>query len=244
MSDVVKARGKADAPAESFPDEEEQQDLYGGSEIKYEEQESYPSNESKKLGNGKIYNASIETLKTGEKVGSELSLVVSENLHGNENSETNVNEVKKTDRVRQEKDTMKMKFAAERSNQAKEETGKHENNHLSPPMKYRQYLPESGEDVYRYEGDLTVCPICKHQLFMPKHLPCLHTFCESCIGDYFQKLKGKFNSFRIRCPVCKEYQPGKRATVSANTVAHLLPTNHFLLNKIARKNMKTCIPCS
>lgn len=244
MSDVVKAQGNANAPAESFSDEEEQQDLYGGIEIKYEEQEPYTSYESRRLGNGKVYNATVKPSKTGENVGSELSLMETENLRGNENSGTKVNEVKKIERESQEKGHMRRKVAAERSNQTKEKTGKHENNHLSPSIKYRQYLPESGEDVYKYEGDLTVCPICKHELFMPKHLPCLHTFCESCIGDYFQKLKGKFNSFRIRCPVCKEYQPGKRATVPANTVAHLLPTNHFLLNKIARKNMKTCIPCS
>lgn len=73
--------------------------MYGGSEIKYEEYEFYLFNESKKLGNGKIFNVSIKMLKIGEKVGFELFLMVSENLYGNENSEMNVNEVKKIDCV-------------------------------------------------------------------------------------------------------------------------------------------------
>ena len=115
---------------------------------------------------------------------------------------------------------------------------------LPSVKQYRQYLPETEEDKYKYEGNLTICPICKQELSMPKHLPCLHTFCESCIADYFKLLKGKSNSFRIRCPTCKEYQPGKRVTVPASDIAHLLPTNHFLLNIIARKNMKNCVPCA
>lgn len=73
--------------------------MYGGSEIKYEEYEFYLFNESKKLGNGKIFNVSIKMLKIGEKVGFELFLMVIENLYGNENSEMNVNEVKKIDCV-------------------------------------------------------------------------------------------------------------------------------------------------
>lgn len=51
------------------------------------------------MGNGKIYNVSIKMLKIGEKVGFELFLMVSENLYGNENSEMNVNEVKKIECV-------------------------------------------------------------------------------------------------------------------------------------------------
>lgn len=51
------------------------------------------------MGNGKIYNVSVKILKIDEKVGFELFLMVSENLYGNENSEMNVNEVKKIDCV-------------------------------------------------------------------------------------------------------------------------------------------------
>lgn len=73
--------------------------MYGGNEIKYEEYEFYLFNESKRLGNGIIYNVSVKMLKIGEKVGFELFLMVSENLYGNENSEMNVNEVKKIECV-------------------------------------------------------------------------------------------------------------------------------------------------
>lgn len=73
--------------------------MYGGSEIKYEEYEFYLFNESKRLGNGKIYNVSVKILKIGEKVGFELFLMVIENWYGNENSEMNVNEVKKIECV-------------------------------------------------------------------------------------------------------------------------------------------------
>lgn len=73
--------------------------MYGGSEIKDEEYEFYLFNESKRLGNGKIYNVSVKILKIGEKVGFELFLMVIENWYGNENSEMNVNEVKKIECV-------------------------------------------------------------------------------------------------------------------------------------------------
>lgn len=117
-------------------------------------------------------------------------------------------------------------------------------NSLPSRERHYRHVSESEGDVTKYEGDLTVCPICKQELSTPKHLPCLHTFCESCIGDYFLKIQGNAKSFRVRCPVCREFQPGKRATIPAKDVAHLLPTNHFILNMVARKNMHNCMPCA
>lgn len=47
--------------------------------------------------------------------------------------------------------------------------------------------------------DFTLCNICSDASKNPKTLPCLHTFCFTCIERRANKRKGK-----ITCPTCKE----------------------------------------
>ena len=56
---------------------------------------------------------------------------------------------------------------------------------------------------------LKQCPICLEDYKIPRALPCLHTFCETCLVDYV-KQKSSNAGFRVSefgtfvCPVCKE----------------------------------------
>ncbi|CAC5423318.1 TRIM56 [Mytilus coruscus] len=56
------------------------------------------------------------------------------------------------------------------------------------------------------EQDAFTCPICLETLKSPKSLPCLHTFCETCICEFIlsteqRTTEQKFSSYP--CPVCR-----------------------------------------
>lgn len=57
------------------------------------------------------------------------------------------------------------------------------------------------------ENDLTICDLCKKNLFAPKNFPCLHSFCEMCITDYVKNYKKpkKMNGQtpNVTCPTCE-----------------------------------------
>lgn len=55
--------------------------------------------------------------------------------------------------------------------------------------------------------DLLNCAICFEPFSTPKTLPCLHTFCESCLNDNFTAYKSmkKRTAFELQCPTCREY---------------------------------------
>ncbi|XP_071127400.1 E3 ubiquitin-protein ligase TRIM45-like [Mytilus edulis] len=55
------------------------------------------------------------------------------------------------------------------------------------------------------EQDAFTCPICLETLKSPKSLPCLHTFCETCIGEFIlsteKRTDHKLSNYP--CPVCR-----------------------------------------
>ncbi|CAC5396325.1 unnamed protein product [Mytilus coruscus] len=61
------------------------------------------------------------------------------------------------------------------------------------------------EVVYLNECDVFTCPICLETLKSPKSLPCLHKFCEICIGEFIlsteRRTGHKLSSYP--CPVCR-----------------------------------------
>ncbi|XP_002735871.1 tripartite motif-containing protein 2-like [Saccoglossus kowalevskii] len=82
------------------------------------------------------------------------------------------------------------------------------------------------------------CAFCIERLRKPKILPCLHTFCEVCLGQWVRKNVGK-----LICPVCRNEYPLPEKGIMG------LPDNFFINNMIdfleARKNGKAAssVPC-
>ncbi|XP_071157708.1 uncharacterized protein [Mytilus edulis] len=55
------------------------------------------------------------------------------------------------------------------------------------------------------ECSLFQCPICLEDFIQPKALPCLHTFCKSCINEYIRKSTTLTDCFVVfNCPVCRK----------------------------------------
>ncbi|XP_063405779.1 E3 ubiquitin-protein ligase Midline-1-like [Mytilus trossulus] len=96
--------------------------------------------------------------------------------------------------------------------------------------------------------DLLTCTICLEIFKLPKYLPCLHTFCDSCINTYIVSsvAKGKITE-GFTCPVCRKIVSGGDKLEKPELWAQSLPSNHFvtsMLDKLAiQKAEKMCDSC-
>ncbi|CAC5396475.1 TRIM56 [Mytilus coruscus] len=96
--------------------------------------------------------------------------------------------------------------------------------------------------------DLLTCSICLETFKVPKYLPCLHTFCETCIDTYIVSSKEKQNtSGGFTCPVCRMFVSFKGTQEKPEAWASKLPINHFvtsMLDKRAiQRSEKMCNSC-
>ncbi|VDI13874.1 Hypothetical predicted protein [Mytilus galloprovincialis] len=96
--------------------------------------------------------------------------------------------------------------------------------------------------------DLLTCTICLETFKVPKYLPCLHTFCESCIDTYIVSSNEKDNTSEgFRCPVCRMFVSFKGRPEKLEAWASKLPNNHFvtsMLDKRAiQRSEKMCNSC-
>ncbi|CAG2254968.1 TRIM56 [Mytilus edulis] len=96
--------------------------------------------------------------------------------------------------------------------------------------------------------DLLTCTICLETFKVPKYLPCLHTFCESCIDTYIVSSNEKDNTSEgFRCPVCRMFVSFKGKPEKPEAWASKLPNNHFvtsMLDKRAiQRSEKMCNSC-
>lgn len=96
--------------------------------------------------------------------------------------------------------------------------------------------------------DLTTCPICLEQMTVPKCLPCLHSFCETCIAAYcahFTAASGIQQT--LECPVCRSvlnYTKWKgSALVSPEKWVQTLPLNFLIVELVERKNLRAQAKC-
>ena len=94
--------------------------------------------------------------------------------------------------------------------------------------------------------DLQTCPICLEILKIPKNLPCLHTFCEKCIGTYITSLFDRDKNQSTECPVCKSVFVIPEG-LCADDWARQLPDNVFLVSLIENANIGSanniCMSC-
>ncbi|XP_033726350.1 E3 ubiquitin/ISG15 ligase TRIM25-like [Pecten maximus] len=96
---------------------------------------------------------------------------------------------------------------------------------------------------------LLECPICLERLQKPKSLPCLHCFCQECLGTYITKeLSGRMASeTSFPCPVCRRMTPPVNPVESKDKWAEQFPTNAVIQDLIQLKERSPeplyCKPC-
>ncbi|XP_076083261.1 E3 ubiquitin-protein ligase Midline-1-like [Mytilus galloprovincialis] len=104
-----------------------------------------------------------------------------------------------------------------------------------------------GEKLKEDFDDLLTCTICLEIFKEPKYLPCLHTFCKSCINTYIGSIVTGNNPNGFKCPVCRRYVPIDEHGDNSENWANNLPGNHFILSLIDRKAIqkseKLCDTC-
>ncbi|XP_071144252.1 probable E3 ubiquitin-protein ligase MID2 [Mytilus edulis] len=94
------------------------------------------------------------------------------------------------------------------------------------------------EDTENF-NDLLTCTICLETFKVPKYLPCLHTFCETCINTYIVSSveKGKITE-GFTCPVCRKIVSGGDKFEKPELWAPSLPTNHFVTSMLDKRAIK------
>ncbi|CAG2200216.1 TRIM56 [Mytilus edulis] len=96
--------------------------------------------------------------------------------------------------------------------------------------------------------DLLTCTICLETFKGPKYLPCLHTFCKTCINTYILSTvnKGKTGT-TFKCPICRLDVLMGESPGNPETWAEKLPGNHFVASMMdrqeIRKSEKMCESC-
>lgn len=109
----------------------------------------------------------------------------------------------------------------------------------------------------RLRNHLT-CSICLEVFTTPKTLPCLHSFCYSCLENHISKgiEAGPDDRLSFDCPLCRREICSVEGSESSKWAEHF-PTNHFIMSMIddglqtlgvsnivekPKKEMQ-CIPC-
>ena len=101
--------------------------------------------------------------------------------------------------------------------------------------------------VDKTADDLLTCTICLKTFIVPKYLPCLHTFCETCIHTYITSSVKGDKSTGFKCPICRRLVSFEEKGENPETWSKQLPGNHFVLSLMNRnaiiKSEKLCNSC-
>ncbi|CAC5383659.1 TRIM56 [Mytilus coruscus] len=96
------------------------------------------------------------------------------------------------------------------------------------------------------DDDITTCTICLEQFNIPKYLPCLHTFCESCIATYITSAFEKDRT-SIDCPICRSKVSAPDARITPEEWSKQMPLNFLLVGLIEKHKVerteKICMSC-
>ncbi|XP_063402055.1 E3 ubiquitin-protein ligase TRIM45-like [Mytilus trossulus] len=87
-------------------------------------------------------------------------------------------------------------------------------------------------------GDLLTCTICLETFKVPKYLPCLHTFCETCIHTYILSTVKEDKLETFKCPICRRQVRIEECQEKADEWAKQLPGNHFVVSLIDQRELK------
>ncbi|KAL3855247.1 hypothetical protein ACJMK2_014463 [Sinanodonta woodiana] len=89
------------------------------------------------------------------------------------------------------------------------------------------------------------CPICLGKFKIPRDLPCLHSFCQSCLEDFISSkaVNGK-ELKQFECPICRAVVPIPRKGKTSKLWAPLFPINSILQFNGGKENAdKSCDCC-
>lgn len=108
------------------------------------------------------------------------------------------------------------------------------------------YVMEEKQKV----GDITevlTCTICLEIFKNPKYLPCLHTFCDTCLVTYITFWIEKGKGSKIECPVCRIEVKAPSENCTAENWTKKLPENFLLAGLVENKKItraeKLCMLC-
>ncbi|XP_060070931.1 tripartite motif-containing protein 5-like [Ylistrum balloti] len=107
-------------------------------------------------------------------------------------------------------------------------------------------MAEGGRPLDLY---LLECPICLERFQQPKSLPCLHSFCQDCLGTYItQEICGNTaTTTSFPCPVCRKITSLVSQEETKEQWAEQFPTNTVIQDLIQLKERSPeplyCKPC-
>ncbi|XP_069105360.1 E3 ubiquitin-protein ligase TRIM56-like [Argopecten irradians] len=96
---------------------------------------------------------------------------------------------------------------------------------------------------------LLECPICLERLQQPKSLPCLHSFCQECLGTYIDKeiSDKRVSDTSFPCPICRRMISPVNQAEPKEKWAEQFPTNVVIQDLVQLKERSSelpyCKPC-
>ena len=96
--------------------------------------------------------------------------------------------------------------------------------------------------------NLLKCSICLDTFQVPKYLPCLHTFCESCITTFISSsVESESPKKNFNCPICRRFVTLGDLENNIEAWAKSLPLNNLIVSMVDKQTMTTseklCDPC-
>ncbi|CAG2213675.1 TRIM56 [Mytilus edulis] len=95
-------------------------------------------------------------------------------------------------------------------------------------------------------SDILTCSICLEIFTKPKYLPCLHTFCESCLLTYITSGFEK-GTKAVECPVCRGTVAIPKDNCTPEEWVKLIPLNFLISGMLENKKIcrleKPCMLC-
>ncbi|XP_060586864.1 E3 ubiquitin-protein ligase TRIM56-like [Ruditapes philippinarum] len=107
---------------------------------------------------------------------------------------------------------------------------------------------EDNDEGGHVSEEFLSCPICTEEYADPRSLPCLHTFCLTCISDHIDaNTKGVHVPKGFDCPKCHQFVDSPNVLQGPSTWAESLPQNQFIIGLIEavklRSEGRKCDPC-
>ena len=96
--------------------------------------------------------------------------------------------------------------------------------------------------------NLLKCSICLDTFQVPKYLPCLHTFCESCVTTFVSSsIENQSTTNNFKCPICRRTVILGDLKNNIAAWAKSLPLNNVIVSMVDKQAMtqseKRCDPC-